>query len=832
MKMDNTVSILPIPGTLHQSIKIWRNGGYKNVTNTTKRLLEWWFIEEHELDNGIPFRFWEGQREAIEHLIYCYEVLQAKSLYELVRQLDVKVFIDPREDKWTKYAFKMATGSGKTIVMAMVIVWSYFNAQKEDKNKFSKNFVLIASNLIVLDRLLGDSANPTFFGGGVFKQYPFIPSEWISDFHVNVMSEDELPVHSKSGLIYLINWQKFIERDAKLEDNPVQVVLGSKPPNDLHPKTKLKDILANLKNILVINDEAHHVWDEELIWYKAIDSLHTHNSLMCQLDFSATPKDQDGNLFPHIIMDYNLGRAIEDNIVKRPKIAELRNVPEIASQKASERYKVQIDAGVAQWRKVWEVMIKAGKKPVLFIMAEDNKAADDVANYLENFSDLTHQILTIHSARTKGQIADKDLDMARKAAREIDSLDNPYRAIVSVLMLREGWDVRNVSVVVPLRSYSSKAKILPEQTLGRGLRRMWPEQTDLEEQLIVIEHPQFHNLIEEALKEQGVKAKFYSLDDVFALPELIQIDNEKLQYDIEIPILIGGLTHSITGLERLDFNCFDKKVFEYDSLLPNEIILQKVDMLTKKLESEEILEFPFANNPQVYIASITHAIIKATKIPGQFYKIAPIVKNYIINNLFDKTIELENIEALKKLNLPVVRKVIISSFIEEINKLVVVEETPILSMFLQKASEIKPFQCSVNTISVRKTILNKVPYSNELEKNFLIFLDHANDVKAFIKNETRTMNLKIPYVDHAGFLRNYIPDFVVKTPEMMLVVETKGRVDIDVAAKDAQTKRWTKMVSERTNEHWEFLRVNQCDFDGGGYNSIHDFLILASKQKH
>ncbi|HAU1475603.1 TPA: hypothetical protein JBI62_00825 [Legionella pneumophila] len=94
------------------------------------------------------------------------------------------------------------------------------------------------------------------------------------------------------------------------------------------------------------------------------------------------------------------------------------------------------------------------------------------------------------------------------------------------------------------------------------------------------------------------------------------------------------------------------------------------------------------------------------------------------------------------------------------------------------------------------------------------------------------MNLKIPYVDHAGFLRNYIPDFVVPPPNIMPIVETKRRVDIDVAAKDAQMKRWTKMVSERTKKHWQFLRVNQNDFDRGGYNSIHDFLILASKQKH
>jgi len=125
-----------------------------------------------------------------------------------------------------------------------------------------------------------------------------------------------------------------VERENDEAENPVQDILGPKPPSEIAVSlAKLKDRLSRLSNVMVLNDEAHHVWDEELVWYKAIADLNESAGLMCQLDFSATPKDQKGNLFAHIITDYNLGSAIEDNIVKRPKIAELENVPEIESKK-------------------------------------------------------------------------------------------------------------------------------------------------------------------------------------------------------------------------------------------------------------------------------------------------------------------------------------------------------------------------------------------------------------------------------------------------------------------------------------------------------------------
>ena len=126
------------------------------------------------------------------------EPTEARSLYKLAQQLDARVPVDPSADKWAKYAFKMATGSGKTMVMAMAIVWSYFNATKEKREdpegqqaangaSFTKDFLLIAPNLIVLDRLMGNSKNPEFFEGAIFKKFPFIPPEWISDFQLDMI---------------------------------------------------------------------------------------------------------------------------------------------------------------------------------------------------------------------------------------------------------------------------------------------------------------------------------------------------------------------------------------------------------------------------------------------------------------------------------------------------------------------------------------------------------------------------------------------------------------------------------------------------------------------
>ena len=117
-------------------------------------------------------------------------------------------------------------------------------------------------------------------------------------------------------------------------------------------------------------------------------------------------------------------------------------------------------------------------------------------------------VLTIHTNKS-GEISDTasnkakkdELEFLRKQANDIDGWESPYKAIVSVLMLKEGWDVKNVTTIVGLRAYSSKSNILPEQTLGRGLRRMYPG-SDAEEYVSVVGTDAFMEFVE-SVKEDG-----------------------------------------------------------------------------------------------------------------------------------------------------------------------------------------------------------------------------------------------------------------------------------------------------------------------------------------
>jgi len=123
---------------LRKAIITWREDGYSNTTDTTRRLLRFWFGEDHIVDSE-PFGFWFCQREAIESLIYVYEVMKKRNFIDMARDFGAGPIqgYDPSYDQYPLYAFKMATGSGKTFVMALSIVWQYVNWKKENKNDYT-----------------------------------------------------------------------------------------------------------------------------------------------------------------------------------------------------------------------------------------------------------------------------------------------------------------------------------------------------------------------------------------------------------------------------------------------------------------------------------------------------------------------------------------------------------------------------------------------------------------------------------------------------------------------------------------------------------------------
>ena len=114
------MAAIPLDQKIKSAVATWREKKYEGASLVTQRLLEFWFAEEHWLKDGSEFRFWRAQQEAIEGLIYVYEVCRYHNLYSLSRNFQVSLTFDPTTDNWAKYCFKMATGSGKTFVMALV----------------------------------------------------------------------------------------------------------------------------------------------------------------------------------------------------------------------------------------------------------------------------------------------------------------------------------------------------------------------------------------------------------------------------------------------------------------------------------------------------------------------------------------------------------------------------------------------------------------------------------------------------------------------------------------------------------------------------------------
>ena len=238
-----------------------------------------------------------------------------------------------------------------------------------------------------------------------------------------------------------------------------------------------------------------------------IHRLHTSLPLAAQLDFSATPRFTKGALFPWVISDYPIKQAIMDNVVKRP-VKGIADFEEAQSDVASVRYQAYLTAGVERWREYREQLAPTGKKPILFIMMNTTDDAEDVGDWLRRAypSDFggDNRALVIHTDKS-GEISKKDLDAARKLAREVDKPDCPTNAIVSVLMLREGWDVQNVTVVVGLRPYTASANILPEQAIGRGLRLMFRGQ-GYTEHVDIIGNKKFLEFVDDLEKLEELQA--------------------------------------------------------------------------------------------------------------------------------------------------------------------------------------------------------------------------------------------------------------------------------------------------------------------------------------
>lgn len=836
----------PLVLELRKQVKAWRDSGYVDTTATSRSLLNWWFKTQHLLPQADgtmgQFEYYFAQRESLETIIYLYEVVQAKDKYDLMRFAgDVPVTAAMFDESWRRYVVKMATGAGKTKVMSLVLAWSFFHKLYEPDSQLSRNFLVIAPNIIVLDRIYKD-----FTGLRIFYADPVLPDNgvdgrnWRDDFQLTLHVQDEVRVTRPVGNIFLTNIHRVYSGEdipaSPDDENTMDYFLGKRPTGaTTDSKVDLGMIVRDIQELAVLNDEAHHIHDRKLAWFRSIEDIHNRlkqkgAELSLQVDVTATPKHNNGAIFVQTVADYPLVEAISQNVVKHPVLpdaASRAKLTERQSAKYTEKYADYLHLGVLEWQMAYAEHEKLNKKAILFVMTDDTKNCDDVAEFLENcYPDLKDAVLVIHT-KDNGEISEaasgknkEQLEKLRWQANNIDSLESPYKAIVSVLMLKEGWDVRNVTTIVGLRAYSSKSSILPEQTLGRGLRKMYP--SGVEEYVSVVGTDAFMAFVE-SIQAEGVVLERKPMGDGSQpkTPLVVEIDQGNTKkdidtLDIEIPVMtprvyreyknLGNLDAAILAGEKVPYQTFSEES-------QREIVFK--DITSGEVTHTTILDTAGVADYRSVISYFTHAIMRDLRLISGYDVLYGKVKSFVQNDLFEKVVDLEAPNTLRNLSELEATKTLTEAFKKAINALTVQDKGDAEIRDSIKLRQTRPFVAKDQGYLIpKKSIFNKIIGDSDFELLFARFLEDCDDVISYAKNYM-AVHFKLDYVNADGDISNYYPDFIVKlSPEAHCIVETKGLGDLDVPLKMARLKQWCEDINrEQSAVMYRFVFVDQASFD-------------------
>jgi len=857
----------PLVADLRIKVKDWRNKHYEGASDTSRALLNWWFKEEHIIydqhGTASKFQYYFAQREALETVIWLYEVAKVKDKYDLIRYNSTGVLSAGMfTEDWLRFVIKMATGAGKTKVMSLLIAWAYFHKKYEQDSRLAKNFLLITPNVIVFERIKNDFEGlKIFFTDPVLPENGYQGQNWQDDFQVTLHLQDELKTVSDTGNIFLTNIHRVFEgniKDASLDDeDTTSYFLGHKPVIKTNDSTvDLGIIVRDIDELIVINDEAHHIHDENMAWYKSILDIDNRlkqkgSGLALQLDMTATPKKNDGSIFVQTITDYPLVEAIHQRIVKNPVIPDAASQGKLKENQSalfSEKYRDYINLGIEEWRKTYENLKPMGKKSILFIMTDDTKNCDEVAEYIKSsFFDLKESVLTIHTNKS-GEISENvtgknkdELNLLRKQANQIDSWESPFKVIISVMMLKEGWDVKNVTTIVGLRPYAADSKILPEQTLGRGLRRMFFGRSDVEEYVSVIGTPMFMEFVESINREGVILERREMGEGSKAIaPTVIEVDKENPnknieKLDIELPVMTPRIQREYKNLASLDVSSFGNpkvKVKTFSEEEKREIVFK--DVVDEKTHHTTVLTGDVEPDYRSVIGFFAQAIMRELRLFGCYDILFGKVKDFIHDYLFETSVDLEDLNVLRNLSEVEYIKLIKDSFKKAINNLTVQDSGDTEIKNYIKISDSRPFVVNDKAYLLpKKSVFNKIVGDSNFELTFADFIENCDDVISFSKNfqNKEASALRIEYKNSEGFIATYYPDFFVKKDDKTIyIVETKGREEEDDKLKFERLQKWCDDVNSRqTRVEYRALYIKQEEWEKYKPKSFDEAVRLFGK---
>ncbi|MCH5178572.1 MAG: DEAD/DEAH box helicase family protein [Prevotellaceae bacterium] len=914
----------------------WESGEMQeSVTPVTRHLLDYWFGEAHCEQRERNFHI--GQRQAILNIIYLHEVLKVGKVEDYYTSIaaDLMAIADMqalKKEKYQmpKYAVKMATGTGKTWVMLALMVWQLLNARHESESsgRFTKNFLVVAPGLIVYDRLLDA------FCGRIRREDKERSFE-TCDFYINkelLLPEMYRPevfsfiqnntvtkqegIGRKTtgeGLIALTNWHLFenqvdeAEEDYDLDDTDPKTIVndllrvrpGKAAGNDLstidgrYLKGNEIEYLAGLKDLMIINDEAHHIHElkrngevEEVEWQRGLNIIARGKGSRCvQIDFSATPYDTRGSgnrkvncYFSHIVVDFDLLTAMRQGLVKTLLLDQRENLCELEylDYKAvrdesgkvvglSKGQMLMILEGLDRLRKLKEDFLKTDteKNPKMLIVCEDTNVSPFVVDFLLDEGLQEDDVLRIDSNK-QGEVGEQEWAKIKTQLFDLDRYKKP-EVIVSVLMLREGFDVNNICVIVPLRSTGSN--ILLEQTIGRGLRLMWREKEyqdtkredrelmlksggtpkTLLDKLIIVEHPRFLEFYEQMLDNSDAAVDYGAAGNNGAAGDLIKVGlKENYEaYDLCWPIIVRDTEETLPPVmidinKMRPFRLYDLNTLRRFLAIDGEtFVLNDIITETRFGRNKIYGDWLNANSYNEYLQKIlnvvTSRLFRITSIGKKFFPniqvdmavILGTIDSYIRTRLFEQAFNPFNGSDWKILlakNGAVTEHIVkeLAEAIYHLQENIEVSEAQVEHFNFSCVAEL--VMREMYSQPLRKTIYERTGYpshNGNLEKEFEKFLDRDAEVERFIKiHENRHSFAVIYYIRHDGLMATYHPDFLVTTKDKIYLIETKGNDKIDernVRQKQRATIEWTRKINQlqpeqRMGREWEYVLLKEDDF--------------------
>lgn len=855
---------LTLVNTIPHRVDQWRDAGYLGITSITRRLLEHWF-DSNPGTRQYPFYF--CQLEAIETLIWWVEGAE---------EFKQGIYIPGDGGPWERLCNKMATGSGKTTVMAMIITWQVLNAityPKRNKD-FSRAVFIVAPGLTVKERLQ--------------VLYPGHVSNYYDEF--SLCPSEALRQKLNQAEILIANWHALMP----LKEVKRSVVKKGLESDEAFTRRVLGK-LASHKNIITINDEAHHAYrkapeikiskkaaeeqgldlEEATRWIEGLDRIHNTRGLQRCFDLSATPfaptgkASTDTALFDWIISDFGLNDAIEAGLVKTPRVVVRDDALPDARTMRSRLYHIYRDPSVAEdlnrkaqphealpklvqdaytllgadWREACLQWQEAGhhSPPVMLTVCNRTETSARIEAYFNSgdahWPELHAPTKTLrvdsrvmekaevgevagsdkaYEARLKAILQAANIPETKKARLQELTKEEQLRAIVdnvgkrggagqdlqnviSVAMLSEGWDAKNVTHIMGLRAFTSQ--LLCEQVIGRGLRRVSYDKDENNPDLFKAEYVNVFGVPLSICQDVGEAGEAppppKPSTQIDIIPERgaleIKWPNVLRVETVVRPTLMIDWTQ--VGLLRLDpastpisadlapalGGAADmSKVTSIDlEALPEGFRLQRLVFLASRKAFAE-LRHSFKGTEQYLIYQLIQLVehfLKSDRldIPSLFHQ-DPLRKRILIAL---------NIDLVVQHVLQYVREQNTTSLVPVYD-----EENPIGSTALMRTW----YTTKPNVPTVKSHISHVVGDSAWEQYAANVFEhDRTNDVISYAKNDH--LGFQIHYM-WQGSKRRFIPDFIVKLANgKMLALEIKGEDSPQNKAKRDALAEWVLAVN-------------------------------------